>query len=217
MKMKLVPSLLAASHSFTQMKKQLAPLVKRGLIDAVHVDVMDGEFVENYTLDWLNAELVAKLRKAFPKLFIEVHLMVHAPSSYFDEFAKAGANRIWVHVESIDNEKNLNNGLKKHKKVEFGPALNPETRISTLKGNLRSVLIMSVHPGKGGQRLIPATLTKVKQLRKRFPLMTISIDGGVDVKDIKQIEKAGASEAVCGTAVFKGNDVQNVLRLERQL
>ena len=217
MNMKIVPSLLAASRSFTQMKKQLAPLVKQGLISSVHVDVMDGEFVENTTLDWLNAELVSKLHKVFPKLFIEVHLMVNFPSNYFEKFAKAGANRIWVHVESIDDGKKLNVGLKKHKKIEFGPVLNPETPISRLKGNLRRILIMSVHPGKGGQKFIPADLTKIRQLRKRFPLMMISVDGGVNAKNIGKIKNAGASEAVCGTVIFKGNSVRNIRELKRQV
>ncbi len=213
--MKIVLSLLNAPRNFIKMKAQLAPLVKNKLIDKVHVDVMDGEFVDNYTLDWLNAELVAKLHKAFPKLFIEIHLMVHFPSNYFEKFAKAGANRIWIHVESVDDGKKLNDGLNKYKKVEFGPVLNPETPLSTLQGNLRRILIMSVHPGKGGQKLIPATLTKVKQLRERFPLMTISVDGGVDMKNISRVKKAGANETVCGTVVFKGNPEKNMQKLLR--
>lgn len=214
--MKIIPSLLDAPRDWKEMKAQLTPLVKKKLIYGVHVDVMDGEFVENYTLNWLNAELVALLRKAFPKLFIEVHLMVQNPENYVDEFAEAGANRIWWHVEAKKNGKKLEKMKRKWKNVEFGPGLNPETSEKKLqKEKFSAVLIMSVHPGKGGQKFITASLKKIKKIRDKYPATTISVDGGVNAANIAQIAAAGANEAVPGTAVFKGNPVKNVKKLTK--
>ncbi len=214
--MKIVPSLLAAPRNFSQMKRKLAPLVREKMIDAVHVDVMDGEFVDNYTLDWLNAELVKKLRRTFPSVFIEVHLMVHFPSNYFSEFVKAGANRIWVHAEAMDNAKKLNEGMRKYN-VEFGPVLNPETLINMLNGNPGRVLVMTVHPGKGGQKFIRTSLTKIKNIRRKFKHAVISVDGGVNATNSNMLRKAGADEAIVGTAVFKGNAIRNLTKLKRHV
>ncbi len=215
--MKIVPSLLAAPRNFAEMKKQLAPLVAKKLISSVHVDVMDGEFVSNYTLDWLNVQLVAKLRSAFPKLFIEVHLMTQFPENYIDEFATAGTNRIWWHVEARKNGKKLAKMKRKWKKIKFGPAINPETSEEKLrKEKFSAVLVMTVHPGKGGQRFIKTTLKKIRKIRRKYPRAVISVDGGVDASNVVSIEASSVNEAVCGTSIFKGNTVKNVANLEKQ-
>lgn len=216
--MKIIPSLLDASQEWKKMKVQLTPLVKKNLISGVHVDAMDGEFVENYTLNWLNAELVALLRKAFPKLFIEVHLMVQNPENYVDIFAKAGANRIWWHVEAKKNGKKMEKIKQKWKRVEFGPVLNPETSEKKLtRKKFACVLVMSVHPGKGGQKFIEKTLKKIEKIRTKYRHTTISVDGGVNAANIAQIAAAGANEAVPGTAVFKGNPTKNALALKQRI
>ncbi|MBI4406488.1 ribulose-phosphate 3-epimerase, partial [Candidatus Micrarchaeota archaeon] len=176
--MKIIPSLLAASRNWSKAKVQLVPLVRKKLVNSVHVDVMDGEFVSNYTLDWLNAELVRKLRKAFPALFIEVHLMVQNPESYAEQFVKAGANRIWWHIEAEKNKKELEKMKRKWKRVEFSPAINPETGADKLKSEKFScVLVMSVHPGKGGQKFIKYALKKIEKIKRKYPCAIVSVDG----------------------------------------
>lgn len=216
--MKIVPSLLAASGNFAQMKAQLAPLVKKRLISSVHVDVMDGEFVSSYTLDWQNEDLVKKLRRAFPKLGIEVHLMVQNPENYVAAFATAGANRIWWHIEADKSGKKLEKIKHKWKNVEFGPAINPETTEETLnREKFTAVLVMSVQPGKGGQKFITKMLKKINKIRLKYPRATISVDGGVDASNIAQLALVGTNEAVCGTAVFRGNPASNVKKLKESI
>ncbi len=210
--MKIVPSLLAASRDFATLKKQLAPLVKNKLINAVHVDVMDGEFVENNTLQFMNAVLVKKLKKAFPRLQIQVHLMVQHPEKFIEEFALAGASVIYFHVEAVTNGKKLQKLKKKLKNVEFALAVNPETKVEKISIAKR-VLVMTVHPGKGGQKFITASLKKMKKIRAKYPQVTISVDGGVYKHNIGEVAAAGVNEAVCGTSVFKGNAVNNVKKL----
>ncbi len=214
--MKIVPSLLNAPRNWKEMKAQLAPLVAKKLISSVHLDPADGKLVDNYTLDWLNAELVKKLKRTFPGLKIAVHLMTQNPENYAEQFIRAGADRIWFHVDARRSDKKLAQLKRKYKDVEIGPVVNPETNENKLKQmQFTCVLIMTIHPGKGGQRLLKYMLKKVKKIKRAYPTATISVDGGVDLRNIRDIAAAGADEAVAGTAVFKGNVVNNVKKLIR--
>ncbi len=214
--MKIIPSLLDAPRDWKEMKAQLEPLIAKRLISSVHLDPADGKLVHNYTLDWLNPELVKKLKHAFPQLKVAVHLMTQNPENYAEQFIRAGTDRIWFHIDAKKNNKKLAHLRKKYKKVEFGPVVNPETNENKLKQmQFTCVLIMTIHPGKGGQRLLKYMLKKVKRIKRAYPTATVAVDGGVHLDNIASVANAGVDEAVCGTAVFKGNAVKNVLKLKK--
>lgn len=170
----------------------------------LHVDVMDGHFVPNITL---GPPVVASLRKA-SKAILDVHLMIENPDLYIPEFIKAGADTISVHQEACVH---LDRTLRfiRSEGARPGVVINPGTPVSTLDdvlGLVDFVLVMSVNPGFGGQKFIPHSLTKVRQLvqrRKELGLQyIIELDGGVTKDNVEAVVKAGAEWMVAGSAVF---------------
>ena len=157
---RIVPSILAAD--FNRMGEQLKQLEESG-IEAIHVDVMDGLFVPSISF---GMPVIASIRKG-TKLFFDVHLMVSEAGRYTKEFVEAGADSITVHVEACEDVTSVLNDIR-NAGVKVGISINPETSVDKIREYLPFVdlvLVMSVHPGFGGQKLIPETLKKVKELK----------------------------------------------------
>ncbi|MBA1339964.1 MAG: ribulose-phosphate 3-epimerase [Pelagibacterales bacterium] len=204
-KIQISPSILSAD--FSQLGKEIKRLEEGGA-DMIHVDVMDGHFVPNLTM---GPPIIKSLRK-FTKLPFDVHLMISPVHKYIQKYADAGADIITIHPEATDNLKDSILHIKKLTK-KVGVSLNPETKIDVVKDFLSEIdliLVMSVHPGFGGQKFIPETLNKIKELKnikdKKKLNFDIEIDGGINFDNNKLAIEAGANILVSGTTIFKNND-----------
>ena len=202
---KISPSILSAD--FGQLGKEISNLEKGGA-DLIHVDVMDGHFVPNLTI---GPPVIKALRK-YTKLPFDVHLMISPVHKYIKDFANAGSDIITIHPEATNNLKESIFHIKElNKKV--GVSLNPDTKINVIESHLSNidlVLVMSVFPGFGGQKFIPETINKIKDLkeikdRNNFSF-DIEVDGGINFSNSKDVISAGANILVSGTTIFKENN-----------
>ena len=202
---KIAPSILSAD--FSQLGNEIKRLEKAGA-DMIHVDVMDGHFVPNLTM---GPPVIKTLRK-YTNLPFDVHLMISPVHKYIKDYAEAGANIITIHPEATENlEMSIKHIKDLGKKV--GVSLNPNTQIEVIKNflsNINLVLIMSVHPGFGGQKFMPEVLDKIKKLKKikdqKNLKFDIEVDGGINFDNNKLVIDAGANILVSGTAVFENNN-----------
>ncbi len=201
----IAPSLLASN--FLNLESE-CKMLNESVADWFHLDVMDGRFVPNISF---GAMLVEFFRRSTKKT-CDVHLMIEEPEKYAEDFKKAGADILTVHIEAC---RHLHRNIQQIKSLgmQAGVALNPHTPVESLKDILADidlVCLMSVNPGFGGQSFIPHTLTKIKQLRdiidERSLNVKIEIDGGVTVENAKTILDAGAHVLVAGNTVFKSKD-----------
>ena len=202
---KIAPSILAAD--FSKLADEVREVEAAGA-ELIHIDVMDGHFVPNITM----GPIVVEALRPITKLPLDVHLMISNPDAYIEQFAKAGADYITVHVEACPH---LHRTLQfiKSLGVKSGVVLNPHTPIETIQHVLEEVdmvLFMTVNPGFGGQKFIHSVLPKVKQLsdiiRERNLSIEIEIDGGVNEETIIPCVEAGATILVAGSAVFNAPD-----------
>jgi ribulose-phosphate 3-epimerase len=201
----LAPSIL--SSNYARLGDEVAAAA-RGGATLVHVDVMDGHFVPNITL---GPPVIASLHKATP-LPLDVHLMIENADRYLQAFVDAGAAWVSLHQEAVPHLQRQVAFLRE-RGVRAGVALNPATPLVTLDEilpELDYVLVMSVNPGFGGQKFIPAALEKVRRLRRmiqdRGLKAQIEVDGGVDLGNIRALVEAGAEVLVAGSAVFGHGD-----------
>ncbi len=202
---KIAPSILSAD--FSQLGNEIKRLEKAGA-DMIHVDVMDGHFVPNLTM---GPPVIKTLRK-YTNLPFDVHLMISPVHKYIKDYAEAGANIITIHPEATENlEMSIKHIKDLGKKV--GVSLNPNTQIDVIKNflsNINLVLIMSVHPGFGGQKFMPEVLDKIKKLKKikdqKNLKFDIEVDGGINFDNNKLVIDAGANILVSGTTVFENNN-----------
>ncbi len=213
--MKIAPSILSAD--FGRLAEEVRAVEAAGA-DYIHVDVMDGMFVPNITI---GPGVVAALRKV-TKLPLDVHLMVEEPSRYVDDFARAGADLIGVHVEAC---KHLHRALQQIRAAGKRPSvtLNPATpldSISYVLEDVAQVLLMSVNPGFGGQSFIRAVLPKIRDLRAELDArglaVDIEVDGGIKVDNIAEVAAAGATVFVAGSAVFESKDYRATIAALRK-
>ena len=207
----LSPSILSAD--FSRLGEQIKELDEAGA-QYVHIDVMDGMFVPSISF---GMPVIRAIRACTDRIFY-VHLMIEEPGRYIDEFAEAGADLITVHAESC---RHLDRTIEKIKEKGLlaGVAINPATPVSAISCVLEKVdmvLVMTVNPGFGGQKLIPYTVEKVRELRKIVDekgLKTdIEVDGGVNLSNVEELMDAGANIIVAGSAIFSGDVTENTIR-----
>ena len=204
-KIQISPSILSAD--FSQLGKEIKRLEESGA-DLIHVDVMDGHFVPNLTI----GPPVIKILRKCTNLPFDVHLMISPVHKYIKNFSDAGADIITIHPEATENLKDSINLIKKLNK-KAGVSLNPDTNINILENhfsNIDLILIMSVFPGFGGQKFIPDTINKIKEIkdlkeRKKYNF-DIEVDGGINFSNSKEVINAGANILVSGTTIFKENN-----------
>ena len=205
----LAPSILGAD--FKRLGEQVQEVDRAGA-PYIHLDIMDGTFVPSISF---GMPLIESLRSCTNKTF-DVHMMVEEPGRYVDDMKKAGADLICVHQEACTHLDRTINQIKEAG-LMTGVALNPATPVSTLSCILEPVdmvLIMSVNPGFGGQKFIPYTLGKIRELRnlcnEKGLATRIQVDGGISPANVRDVIEAGADVIVAGSAVFKGNPTENV-------
>jgi len=207
----VAPSILACDLS--RLAEEIRA-VERGGAAMIHVDVMDGRFVPNITF----GPVVVRACRRATELPLDAHLMVADAEPYLDAFADAGATSISVHVEAVPHLQRAIAHLRE-RGVSPGVALNPATPIATLDEilpELDYVLVMSVNPGFSYQKLLPATLDKLRRLRERIRGLGLSVklqvDGGIGPGNIRDVVSAGAEIVVVGAAAFAAGDPERAVR-----
>ena len=207
------PSILCIDYNDDIVLKLAMDNIERSGANMVHLDVMDGKFVENKTFDY---KLVDKI-KDMTNLMLDVHLMVENPIKVIDEYAKAGADIITVHYEACIG--NLEETLKliKSKNVLAGVAINPKTPALKLKDILATGLVdvvnvMGVKPGASGQTIIPGSAEKIAEIREMDKHVYIEIDGGVTFKNVSILRKMGANIIVSSKAIFEAKNMRKAVK-----
>jgi ribulose-phosphate 3-epimerase len=215
-RIEIAPSILAAN--FAKLGEDVR-IVEEAGADIIHVDIMDGHFVPNISL---GIPVVASLRKA-TRLPLDVHLMIEQPELYIEDFIRAGGTRILVHQEATVH---LDRALAMIRELgaEAGAAINPATPVTMLSevlDKVDTVLVMTVNPGFGGQKFIPNTYEKIRQLnqmRSRYNAsFRIEVDGGVDLENTAELAQAGANTFVAGTSIFHTADPAAATRQLKKL
>lgn len=200
----IAPSILAAD--FSRLGEAIMGISSEA--DLIHIDVMDGHFVPNISFGTPIMESI----KPLTNLPFDVHLMIEKPERYIDDFARAGADAITVHVEAAVHLHRVCQQIREHG-IAVGVSLNPGTSLTTLEEILPyvdMVLLMSVNPGFGGQSYIEETTAKIVRLRQMIEEsgrpVHIEVDGGISANNIAQLWEAGANVFVAGSAVFRSSD-----------
>ena len=207
LKISIIPSLLAADFG------HLADEVRRAAAsgaDALHLDIMDAHFAPNLSF---GPGVVAVARSAAPELWRHVHLMMTRPDLYLEAFAAAGAQTLQIHVEA---DCDVRRELRRIAALGMRPALaiNPETPVEAVLpylGLVPEVMVMTVHPGSGGQAFIEECLPKIASLRALAPMLDIAIDGGANDDTSRRAVAAGANMVVAGSHLFKRGDMRSAV------
>jgi len=198
---KIAPSILSAN--FARLEEEIKKVEVPG-VQYLHIDVMDGQFVPNISI----GPVVVKAIKKVTKIPLDVHLMIVKPEKYIEDFIKAGADLITIHVEATEDPEKVINEIKS-KGVKAGISIKPGTPLATVAKYydiVDLILVMTVEPGFGGQKLIPSTIDKIKEIKKikdkEGYKFVIEADGGVTEDNIHEYVNAGAELLVAGNAVF---------------
>ncbi len=211
----ILPSLLAAD--FAHLDRDVAYAEQAG-VAKLHLDVMDGHFVPNISF----GPPVIQCIRAITELHLDVHLMIEDPDRYIHAFVQAGANSLSVHQEAC---RHLHRTLRaiQSEGILAGVVINPATPVAAIEEVLDVtdyVLLMSVNPGFGGQQFIPKTLSKVMQLERRRRELglrfAIEIDGGISLKNIADVARAGVDWVVAGSSIYANDDPTAVIRQMQQ-
>ena len=202
---KFAPSILSAD--FARLAEAVVAVERAGA-DWIHVDVMDGHFVPNLTF---GPKMVADLHKA-TRLPLDVHLMIERPEEWVDRYAKAGAAYLTIHVEASNDVPGTLAAIRACG-IRAGLTLNPETPVDALLPHLDSIdlaLVMSVHPGFGGQKFIESALEKVRVIRQALDAERLAaeleVDGGIKPENAARVVASGATVLVAGSAIFEDPD-----------
>jgi len=202
--LKIFPSILSAD--FAKLGDEVKSLEEAN-VEGLHIDVMDGRFVDNITI---GMPVIKSLRK-YSNLFFDVHLMIENPNKYIKRFSEAGADGITFHIEAVTDPFNTVNLIKAEGK-KVGVSIKPETELpdKSLLKDIDLLLIMSVNPGFGGQKYIEAVNKKIEDLVKirneNNLKFDIEVDGGINKDNIFEVAKCGADIAVVGSAIIKADD-----------
>ena len=201
---RIAPSILAAD--FGDLSGDIDRIAS--LVDLLHVDVMDGHFVPNISL---GPPVISSLRSA-TDLYLDCHLMITDPLVYLESLRTAGADGVTVHIEAVPDPTPVMTEAKRLG-LDIGLAINPPTPVSAIEPYLDQadlVLVMSVHPGFGGQSFIESVLPKIEELREIIDSHALSadieVDGGIDLRTVAPAREAGADVFVAGTSVFRADD-----------
>lgn len=206
----LAPSMLSAD--FKELGKEIRTIEKNGA-KYLHFDVMDGIFVPSISFGMPVLESI----RPGTSLVCDAHLMITEPIRYIEAFAKAGADLITIHLEACED---VEATIAKIRECgcKVGISICPETPVSSLKDlvdKVDMVLVMSVHPGFGGQKFIPESLDKIRELKTMLDAkgldVDIQVDGGIYTTNVAEVIEAGANIIVAGSAVFKGDTAQNTI------
>ncbi len=206
----ITPSILSAD--FGRLQEEVSSVEKHA--DWLQLDIMDGHFVPSLSF---GAPVAKWIKTTLP---LDVHLMVTNPADRLSEFQAIGAKNITFHAEVVQTTEDRRALIKAIRTTgaTVGIALNPETLITAIDdivSEIDMVLIMSVHPGFGGQVFIPSVLGKIQALRKQYPRLMIQIDGGMDPESAAKARKAGADNIVAGSFIFQASDRAQAISLLR--
>ena len=209
----LSPSILSAD--FTKLGEEIETIDNAGA-EYIHVDVLDGMFVPSISY---GMPVIKSIRKSTGKVF-DVHLMISEPIRYIADFAASGADMITVHVEACSDVVATIEKIREYK-LKVGITLNPDTPVSAIKPYLNRVdmvLIMSVNPGFGGQKFITSSVDKIKEVKRLRDELNLSydieVDGGINIDNLATVLEAGANVIVAGSAIFRGDAVENVKKFK---
>ena len=207
----LSPSILAAD--FKVLGQEMKKTEENGA-EYIHFDVMDGMFVPSISF---GMPVMASIHDATEQ-FMDAHLMIQEPIRYVEAFQKAGADLLTVHLEACEDVKATLDKIHEYG-MKAGISINPETDVKELMPYLEDadmILVMSVHPGFGGQKFIPETLEKIRAVRnmlnKKNLDTDIQVDGGIYVENVREVLDAGANIIVAGSAVFRGDAGENTAK-----
>lgn len=210
---KILPSILAADS--LRMGEEIARVMEAGA-DGLHVDIMDAHFVPNLSF---SPALVKAIRKGFPAVYQDVHLMMDNPAAYISAFAEAGADAITIHAEIPENIEEILRDIRAHG-CKAGLSVKPKTDVRAVEKYLPlcdQVLVMTVEPGFGGQKFMADMMPKLRWLRENGFAGGVQVDGGVNVETARACVSAGADELVMGTALVRAEDPVAVIRACRFL
>ena len=212
---KIAPSILSAD--FSRLGEQIREVESAGA-DYIHIDVMDGHFVPNITI----GPMIVEVARSVTELPLDVHLMISDPDPFVDDFARAGANILTVHAETLNHVHRTIQHIR-DKGVRPSLALNPATPLDVLDyilDDLDMVMLMTVNPGFEAQKFIPEVIPKIERLREEIDRRgldaDIEVDGGINPDIIGRVAKAGATVFVAGSAIFYSEDYEETIRLMRE-